>query len=352
MRRENLNFQPVLVFCAMFVFLVSSTAFAKEEGALDAGLVNPGYVEKPEWFKVSFLDLYEDIAEAATGNRRVMLYFYQDGCPYCKKLLQDNFGQRAIADKTRKYFDVVPINIWGDREVTVGDKTVTEKQFAEALKVQYTPTLVFFDEKTKVAYRANGYYPPEKFVSVLDYVGQKKETESSYLEYIKRHPLKLKSSGKLHTEVATIKNPAELSAALDPEKHLLVMFEQKQCETCDELHLDILKRKESRELLKRFDIAVLDMWSQDDIVTPDGKKLKINDWAKQLNIEYAPSLVYFNPMGKEVFRSDAYLKSFHLQSAMDYVASNAYQTQPNFQRYIEDRAARLRAQGVVIDLMK
>jgi thioredoxin-related protein len=352
MWRKNSGLHPVIVFCATLVIFISTTAFAKEEAPLDAGMVNPGYVEKPDWFKVSFLDLYEDISEAAANQKRVMLYFYQDGCPYCKKLLQDNFGQRAIADKTRKYFDVVPINIWGDREVTIGDKVVTEKQFAETLKVQYTPTLIFFDEKTKVVYRANGYYPPEKFVSVLDYVGQKKEAESSYLDYVKKHPIKQKSSGKLHTAVATIKNPSDLKAALEPDRHLLVMFEQPQCTACDELHLDILKRKESLEQLKRFDVVVLDMWSQNDIVTPDGKKLKINDWAKQLNIEYAPSLVYFDPMGKEVFRSDAYLKAFHLQSVMDYVASSAYLSQSNFQRYIEERAARLREQGVVIDLMK
>ena len=35
-------------------------------------------------------------------------------------VLEDNFGQREITDKTRKYFDVVTLNIWGDREVTVG----------------------------------------------------------------------------------------------------------------------------------------------------------------------------------------------------------------------------------------
>ena len=71
-----------------------------------AAMENPGSQEKPDWFKVSFLDLNEDIDEAAVNNKRLMLYFYQDGCPYCKKLLEDNFGQRKIAEKTQKYFDV------------------------------------------------------------------------------------------------------------------------------------------------------------------------------------------------------------------------------------------------------
>jgi thioredoxin-related protein len=94
------------------------------------------------------------------------------------------------------------------------------------------------------------------------------------------------------------------------------------------------------------------MWSDDIITTPDGQKMKVRDWAKKLNIHYAPSLVYFNDHGEEVFRSDAWLKAFHIQSVMDYVASNAYERQPSFQRYIDERADHLREKGVVIELMK
>ncbi len=80
--------------------------------------------------------------------------------------------------------------------------------------------------------------------------------------------------------------------------------------------------------------------------------MTVNEWAKKIGIEYAPSLVYFNDKGKEVFRSDAYLKAFHLQSGIDYVVSDAYKTQPNFQRFINERAEKLREHGVTIDIMK
>ena len=352
MWRANFNNRTVLVLCFIISSFISVSALAKEEGVLDTGMVNPGYVEKPDWFKVSFLDIDEDIAEAAVGKRRVMLYFYQDGCPYCKKLLEDNFGQREIAELTQQYFDVIPINIWGDREVTIGGKTVTEKQFAEALKVQFTPTLIFFNKNKQAVYRANGYYSPEKFIHVLNYIGLKKETQISFLDYQARHPIKGAATGKLHKDITSIKDASDLESALENDRHLLVMFEQASCAACDELHLDILKRDESRALLKKFNVVVLDMWSQASIEIPDGSEQKIRDWAKQLDIKYAPTMVYFNEDGKEVFRSDGYLKAFHVQSVMEYVASNAYKTQPNFQRYIEDHAARLREQGEVIDLMK
>ena len=83
----------------------------------------------------------------------------------------------------------------------------------------------------------------------------------------------------------------------------------------------------------------------------DGSAQKIVDWVKKLDIKYAPSLVYFDDQGKEVFRSDAYLKAFHVQSVMDYVTTAAYKEQPNFQRYIDTRADHLREQGIEVNLM-
>ncbi|NNL07110.1 MAG: thioredoxin fold domain-containing protein, partial [Gammaproteobacteria bacterium] len=250
----------------------------------------------------------------------------------------------------RKYFDVVTLNIWGDREVTVGDKVMTEKDFAAALKVQYTPTLIFFDENRKAVYRANGYYPPEKFDVVLDYVGQKKERELSFQDYLAQVAPQ-PASGKLHTEVTSVASIGNLQAALEKDKYLLVIFGQKQCATCDELHLDILQREESKALLEGLNVAVIDLWSDRKIVTPDGSEQKIADWAKKLDIKYAPSLVYYNDSGEEVFRSDAYLRAFHVQSVMEYVTTAAYKEQPNFQRYVDTRADHLREQGIEVNLM-
>ena len=100
------------------------------------GLVNPGYAEKPAWFANSFLDIREDVSEAASAGKRVILYFYQDGCPYCQKLLDTNFALQETENKTRRFYEVVAINMWGDREVTGFDgEETTEKALAKSLRV-------------------------------------------------------------------------------------------------------------------------------------------------------------------------------------------------------------------------
>ena len=321
------------------------------QAVLEPGMVNPGFHEQPDWFKASFLDIREDVAEAADAGRRVMLYFYQDGCPYCKKLLETNFSQRDVVTRTRERFDVIAINMWGDREVIGFDgQQTTEKNFAAALKVMFTPTLLFLNEQGEVLMRLNGYYPPHKFTAVLDYVGQRKEGEMDFRAFLADNA-PAASKGVLHQDDSYLQAPYRL-AQRSGDRPLLVLFEQKDCAACDELHEDILRREESRALLERFDVALLDMWADTPVQTPDGRQTTAAEWSRSLNIQYAPTLVMFDRHGGEVFRTEAYLKAFHVQSSLDYVLSGAYREQPSFQRYISKRAEALEAQGVHIDLME
>lgn len=306
--------------------------------------------DMPAWFKESFLDIREDAAEAAKGGRRLMLYFHQDGCPYCAKLLRENFGDKAIAEKTRKHFDVIAINLWGDREVTdLAGKATTEKAFAKALRVQFTPTLLMLDEKGGTALRLNGYVPPHQFHAALDYAGGRLEKKQSFTDYLLVRAPEA-ANGKLHEQPWLMASPLDLSKR--DGKPLLVIFEQKVCAGCDEMHVEGFPRPEVAALLKRYRAARVDIASAEALKTPNGKSLAMRDWARQLKIVYTPSFVFFDGGGREVFRVEGYLRPFHLASSLDYVASGAYRKQPEFQRFIEARAAARRAKGEKIELMK
>lgn len=341
--------KPLLHTFLSLLLLSPLTLWGAQEGALEAGLVNPGHVEKPHWFKSSFLDLREDLAEAKAAGKRVILYFYQDGCPYCEKLINTNFAQRDLVEKTRQHFDVIAINMWGDTTVTdLAGNELSEKAFALALQVQFTPTLLFLDEGGKVALRANGYYPPHKFSAALDYVAQKREGRERFADYLAAHSPQA-ASGKLHRGKDYLQPPYDLRRKAG-DKPLLVLFEQHDCAACDELHGEAFRRSESITLLQQFDIVLLDIWSAQQLTAPDGRTVEMAKWSKQLGIQYAPSMLFFDDTGSEVFRTEAYLRPFHTQSALDYVASGAYRHQAEFQRFVQERADRLRAQGVEVDL--
>ncbi len=308
-------------------------------------------IDIPSWFRETFLDFREDIREAAKSQKRLMVYFGQDGCPYCRELMRVNFSQKSIVDKTRRHFDAVALNIWGDREVTwVDGKVRSEKDFAAFLKVQFTPTLLFFDEKGHVALRLNGYYPPHKFDAALGYVAGKHENKTSFADYLQRN-VKEADRGVLHEQPFFLNPPFNFDRSRRPAaKPLAVLFEQKHCAACDEMHALAFKDQATLTLVGKFDVARVELFGTQPVVTPGGKHLNEEQWGRDLKVAYTPTIVFFDAQGKEVFRIEAYLRPFHLASGFDYVASGAYRSQPSFQRYIQARAEKIRARGGKIDI--
>jgi len=263
----------------------------------------------PSWFAQSLLVLPEEIADAARESKRVMLYFEQDGCPYCKRMVEVTFRDARVSGRMQQRFVPIALNIWGDREVTTPDgKTMSEKQLAAQLKVQFTPTLVFLDEKGGVAARVNGYYPPERFLAALDAAAR----PGAGAEYA-----------------------ASVPRARKPRaKPLALFFTAEKCPGCDELRITFRDGRVAKQLAA-FDLEQLPLAGAQ---------------AKQLGVGEAPTLVLFDPAGQEVLRLEAYFRPFHVAGSLEYVASGAYRTEPSLQRFLQSKADRMRRGGETVDL--
>ena len=333
--------------------LVSTNSFASEsskKGQFFGGL----NTEYPAWFKESFLDLPEDLADASRSAKRIIIFFHQDGCPYCNALVERNLSQKNIREKVQKNFEVIALNMWGDRDITYfNNKHYTEKTLAEALKIQFTPTMLFYDEKAKVVQRLNGYRAPDRFEIELDFVAGHKEKETTARNYIKANYKNQTSSKKLHSQDFFGKAPFKIDRSKgNSSRPVAVFFEQKDCPDCDRLHKKVLIDTELRKIIANFDVIQLDMWSKTSLTTPLGKKTTAREWAKELGVSFAPSIVIFNPRGEEVIRSEAFFKLFHTQGIFDYVLSQEYKVQASFQRYLTERAEKIRETGVDVDIWK
>ena len=326
--------------------------------------------ENPAWFKQSFLELQDDLEDANENNKHLMLYFHQDGCPYCKKLLDDNFSRADIVAKMKQGYDLLEINMWGDKTITSikGDE-LSEKEFARQMKVMYTPTLVILDRKGQPMFRMNGYYHPDKFLAVLDYLSLKNQTSSdevpAFTDYFRQKLGQKKAQQKqsvsktlpsLHTEDFIVKSNDLHTIINTSNKPVMLLFEQTHCAECDELHGDLFRRLPVYKKLKQFTIVQIDINSQDTIVSPDGQTMTQIEFSKREKIQYTPSIFFYeagkSTDNKPIFRSEAYLKGFHLQALLDYVSSNAYKSEPEFQRFIQRRADEMAEQGIKVDLWK
>ncbi|MCE9569419.1 MAG: thioredoxin fold domain-containing protein [Rhodocyclales bacterium] len=304
----------------------------------------------PPVFVETLLELPDDAAQAAKSGKRLLLYFGQQGCPYCKELMQTSFTQKAIADKTAKHFLPIAFNLFGDREVTWFDGTVrSEKEFARFLKVQFTPTLLLLDEKGNIIGRINGYYPPHRFSAALDYSVRRLEGKLSFAEHMKAVP-QTGASATLHDQAFFMKSS---NLARKPGgKALAVLFETRHCAPCDELHREGFKRDQTRAAISRLDVARLSLSGRDAITTPDGRTTTAEAWGRELGIGYTPSVVFFDDKGKEVFRVEAYVRPFHFTSSFEYVASGAYRKEPEFQRFLQHKTERMKEHGEKAELWK
>ncbi len=297
-------------------------------------------VRVPAWFRLSFLDLREDLADAVAHRRKgLIVYFGQKYCPYCKKLMEVNFGKRDIVRYTRKHFDVVAIDIYGDRTVTdLGGNELSEKAFAERENTNFTPSLIFYDAEGEEALRLRGYHPPYQFRAALEYVADGHYRRESFRSYLERAdpPLAFEIGG---LNEAGFFSPAPYAldrSRIPAENPLIVFFEQGDCHACDVLHSEPLQEEEIRELLGRFDSVQLDMWAQTPVLTPGGKRTTARAWADELGIFYAPTLVFFDEHGTEILRVDSVVRFFRLRSVLNYILSGVWRDGVTLQRWRGD----------------
>ena len=305
----------------------------------------------PPVFVETLLELPDDAVQAAKAGKRLLLYFGQVGCPYCKELMQTSFTQKAIVDKVAKHFLPIAFNLFGDREVTWFDgKVRSEKEFAKHLKVQFTPTLLLLDEKGNVIARINGYYPPHRFSAALDYAAQRLEGKLSFAEHMKSVP-QTGASATLNEQPFFMKPPFDLSRK-PGGKPLAVLFETRHCSPCDELHREGFKREKTMAVVSRFDVARFSLSGRETLTTPDGRRRNAEAWGRELGISYTPSVVFFDDRGREVFRLEAYVRPFHFTSSFEYVASGAYRKEPEFQRFLQNKAEHMKEGGENLELWK
>ena len=87
-----------LIFSLLFLQPSLAAPEAKEGDYLGAKVVDV----LPDWFKTTFMDFSEDLEEATDENKHVMIYFHQNGCPYCAKLVEDNFSMKPLLPNYKK----------------------------------------------------------------------------------------------------------------------------------------------------------------------------------------------------------------------------------------------------------
>jgi len=331
----------VSLFFMGLLFCLSATLSA-QEAAAERGKVTGGKMAThPSWFKESFLDIGEDVDEAAEEERHVILFMEMNGCPYCFKMIEENFKNAPYKEFIQEHFDVIALNVKGDREVALNDEaTATEKEVAGMLKVRYTPTVIFLNQENQPVARINGYRNVEEFKGILDYVQEQAYQEQKLSAYLDARKKKDGYALRPHPRLEEIQ---DLSSVTD--RPLAVLFEDSACVACDALHDGHFKDPEVDQALSKMAFVRLDTLSDAPMVDPEGNKTTAKEFAAKLGITYRPSIVLFD-QGKEIVRIESMLYRYHFTGVLEYVADRQYEKYPGGPfRYMDDKTEGLLKSG-------
>lgn len=327
------TWRTVLCLCLLCLPVLQAQAEWDPSGFGDRPLENP--VEYPDWFRASFLDLNEDLADIRKeGKKGLILYFGQDDCPYCRAHLENNWGRSDIVSYTRKYFEVVRLDVRGSRQVTdLHGHNLPENEFAAQLKVNFTPTLLFLDQQGRVVYRVTGYRPPYYFRAALEYVADGHYRHERFRDYLARaEAAEEYGSDELNASPVFRPPPYNLDRRTPSSSRvpLLVFFEEPRCHPCDVLHGGPMNNTAISGRLRAFEVVQLNMQSDTPVVTTQGEATTASQWAKELGVDYAPTLVFFDEEGKEVIRINSVVGFYRLNKVLDYVLSRGYKHYPSY----------------------
>jgi thioredoxin-related protein len=299
----------------------------------------------PEWFKLSFLDFREDLKEALdSGKDGLLVYYGQKYCAYCKQFLETDLAKEDIQAYTLERFDVIGIDIHGDRTVVdPAGMEMTERELAVREETNFTPSVVFYDGEGREVLRLRGYYPPYRFRAALEYVADDHYRNESFREYLGRADVPLVfEPGDLNEEPFFMQGPMMLDRSrIWGERPLVVFFEQGSCHACDVLHSGPLADPEIRQRISRLENVQLSYWSDTPVVTPAGERTSAKKWAESLGLFYTPTLIIFDEQGREIIRVDSVVQFYRLRNILDYVLTEGYRNYPNFQSWRASRNPKL-----------
>jgi len=196
------------LFILLFGLGSAGLATANQDERLPAVEPDDGGLYHQPWFQNSFLDLREDMSDAKAQGKQLVIIWEQRGCPYCREMHLVNFRIPEVVDYIKANFNVLQLNLWGDREVTDLDgKVLSEKELARKYRVQFTPTIQFFPADIPAGqkkpgqdvevWRLLGYWKPFHFLNSFRYVRDKSYIDQpNFQRWLQSYADKLRAEGK------------------------------------------------------------------------------------------------------------------------------------------------------------
>lgn len=253
---------------------------------------------RAHFFAQTFGDLPEELEEArASGKLGLMLFFEQEGCPYCERMMKTILNQPEVQDWYRERFVSIAVDINGAVELRdVDGITLPSKVFAQHRRVKTTPTLSFIDlTGAEIHRRVTMVSGVDEFLRIGEYVAGGHYTDTAWKDFAARA-----DEARPPAAVPLVHDFSELRATAEAGgQNLLLAVTREGCPYCAQLRREILiplilgeeysDRMLIRELMMEPDTPAVDF---------DGRDATTAAMAARYDVSITPTVILLSPAGR------------------------------------------------------
>jgi len=127
----------------------------------------------PSGQKINWLSIDEAQELSRKSPRKVFVDVYTVWCGPCKLMERTTFSDPRVVDYVSENYYAVKLNAESRKQVTFNGKKLTERELAEAFRVQGYPTIVLIDEDFETVSPQLGYMKAPQFRKLLIDFNQK-----------------------------------------------------------------------------------------------------------------------------------------------------------------------------------
>ena len=151
----------------------------------------------------------------------------------------------------------------------------------------------------------------------------------------------------------------DLAEAKAGGKRLAIFWEQKGCPYCKRTHeVNLRIPRIVKYIFDHLLVIHLNIWGDKEVTDFDGEVISEKKLAQKWAVRFTPTIQFFPDSIKalnkktgseeEVMRIPGYFKPFHFYFLFKYVKAQAYNGEPNFQRWLGEEGDKLAAKGLDI----
>lgn len=116
------------------------------------------------------INIDKKVTQAQKEGKDIMFYFHIPHCPYCKRMLDENFKDEKILTLIKENLILVDVYTALKKEFVFKNFRGTAKEFAKYLGAKAYPATLFMDKDAKVFYKAIGYRNIQEYIYEIKYI--------------------------------------------------------------------------------------------------------------------------------------------------------------------------------------